>query len=141
MAEEQKADGEREAGSTPVKVPDRKVHRAYSKVRRELSEDELATPGAQRLLLDELDRLQRQVDELSAYRGQFHEADKRAAVLKQKLEVAVAGEIISGICLTVGAALVGIAPALWDKKPYGVIVVAAGIVLLVGGVLAKVIRK
>lgn len=78
MAEEQKADGEREAGSTPVKVPDRKVHRAYSKVRRELSEDELVTPGAQRLLLDELDRLQRQVDELAAYRTQFHEADKRA---------------------------------------------------------------
>ena len=46
--------------------------KSLSKIPRELSEEELATPGAQRMLLSLLDRLGSEVELLDHYRDRFH---------------------------------------------------------------------
>lgn len=46
-------------------------------------------------------------EDLSSVRDQFHRADKRAAVLDEKLKVNAAFEILSGGCLAIGAAAMG----------------------------------
>ena len=56
-----------------------------SNVRRELSEEELSSPAVQRMLLDELDRLETEAGELKEFKefkDRFYSADKDAAVLE-----------------------------------------------------------
>jgi hypothetical protein len=115
-------------------------HRSFAKARRELTEDELAAPAVQKLLLDEVDRLEFENEELSQYKDKFHAADKAVAVLGEKQKRNVSHEIISGSCLAVGSAALVFAPSLWSAQPAGYFCIAFGVVLLVGGIWAKVVR-
>lgn len=63
----------------------RKGRQALSNVRRELSEEELSSPAVQRMLLDELDRLETEAGELKEFKDRFYSADKDAAVLGERL--------------------------------------------------------
>ena len=60
----------------------RKGRQALSKVRRELSEEEMSSPAVQRMLLDELERLEMEASELREFKDKFHTTDKDAAVLR-----------------------------------------------------------
>src|SRR2546421_8204425 len=101
-----------------------KTRQPFAKLRRELSEEELTSPAVQRLLLDDLERLDREVSELTTYRERFHAMDKRAAILEQSIKKSLASEIIFGVCLCVGAAALGYAPAVWSNQPSGYISIA-----------------
>lgn len=96
-------------------------------MRRELSEEEISSPAVQRMLLDELDRLETEAGELGEFKDRFYSADKEAAVLRERLRASMARDS----SLAVGAAVLGLAPSLWSSQPTGWIVVALGIVLLV----------
>ena len=133
-------DAERDTGTHPIEVPSAKSRRAFAKVRRELSEEELSSPGAQRFLLDELEQLEEELDDLERYRDLYYAADKERAVLSEKLKVQVAADVVFGVCLTIGAALVGIAPALWANSAYGAACLSMGFALMAGGIVAKVVR-
>ena len=111
----------------------RKGRQALSNVRRELSEEELSSPAVQRMLLDELDRLETEAGELKEFKDRFYSADKDAAVLGERLRASVARD--SG--LAIGAAMLGLAPSLWPFQPIGWIVVALGVALVVFALLAK----
>ena len=63
------------------------------KISRELTEDELAAPGAQKLLIGELDRMEKEIEVLADYREQFHQADKARAVLSERLKKSTAKEM------------------------------------------------
>ena len=52
----------------PASTGQRKARKAYSKVRRELSEEELQNPSVQRVLVNELDRLEDEVTESRHFR-------------------------------------------------------------------------
>ena len=54
--------------------------RSFSKLPRELSEKELASPAVQKMLVDEIERLEAECDDFSSYRPKFHDADKRATI-------------------------------------------------------------
>jgi hypothetical protein len=132
-----------EAGSKPIPVEETaKSHRAFSRLKRELSDEELSSPGVQKLLLDYLAQADNEIAALKAFREQFHEADKRNGVLEEKLKINSAAEVISMGSLAVGAAALGYAPSLWSSTTHsGPIALAFGIVLIIVGILAKVIRR
>jgi hypothetical protein len=118
-----------------------KARRSFSKLRRELSDEELSSPAVQRMLLDEIDRLDKQVSELEQYRKSFYDADKRAAVLEQRTIRSLSSDIMFAICLSVGAAALGYAPALWQHQPTGIISVAFGAILIIGSAVARLILR
>ncbi len=118
-----------------------KTRPSFSKLRRELSDDELSSPAVQRLLLDEIERLDRQVSELESYRKGFYDMGKRTAVLEQKVNRRVASEIMFAVCLCVGAAAMGYAPAVWNHQPSGYLSIAFGAVLIFGGAISRLVQR
>jgi hypothetical protein len=118
-----------------------KTRQSFSKLRRELTEDELASAAVQRLLLDEIERLEREVVELSHYRKGFYEKDKQSAILEQRVNKTLASEMIFGVCLCVGAAALGYAPAVWNNQPSGYISIAFGLILIIGGAISRLVQR
>lgn len=119
----------------------RSRRKAFVSLRRELSDKELSSPAVQKLLLDEIDRLENDNTELAGYRSRFYEADKKAEIFKQKQTVSIAHEIISTSCITVGGAALGYAPSVWSTQPTGAIALAFGAVLVLGGIVAKAVKS
>src|SRR5258708_6140348 len=58
----------------------------FRDIRRQLEEGDLASKGVQKLLLNELETSEGDCEALRAYVERFHEADKRAAVLDERLK-------------------------------------------------------
>lgn len=137
MSPEEQVDAEQEVQRAEGAAPPPKRYRALSRLRRELSEEELSSPGAVRLVLGDLDRAEEQLVELSGYRDRFYAAEKQEAILEERLKTKIAAEIIFGAALTVGAALIGLSPGLWGNGAYGPILVILGAVLILGGVASR----
>jgi hypothetical protein len=115
--------------------------RSFSKLPRELSEKELTSPAVQKMLVDEIERLEAECDDFSSYRPKFHDADKRAAVLEEKFKGKISADILQTGCLTVGAAALGYAPSISTEQPSAWMVAIFGVVLLVAGIAAKAVKS
>jgi hypothetical protein len=113
---------------------------AFSNIRRQLSETDLASPGVQKMLLEELDRAESQCEVAEGFRERFHSADKEAAVLREKLKTVTAMEIFFGLGVAIGSILIGLAPYFWDQKAKGELMLAIGTVVLVGSAVARRIK-
>ncbi|MES2727771.1 MAG: hypothetical protein V4643_11755 [Bacteroidota bacterium] len=109
----------------------------YSKLRRELSDEDLTNQAVQKLLLNEIDKLEVRVAELERVEEKFHLVDKEKAVLDEKVKTLNAMEILYSFCLAIGSGLLGIA-SLFDK---GWIFLVAGGILIIGGILSKFVKK
>ncbi len=118
-----------------------KGRQSFSKVRRELSDEELSSPAVQRMLIDEIERLERDNTRLGGFQDRFHGADRRVGILEEKLQQSHSGEIIFGVCLTVGAAAMGYAPAAWSNQPDGWLSLAFGVLLVAGGIASRVVHR
>src|SRR5579862_4205230 len=66
---------------------------AFRDIRRQLQETELGNPGVQKLLLDELETAESECEVLQGYVDRYHEADKKAAILEERLKTHTALEI------------------------------------------------
>ena len=129
-----------EVGSRPITSEEApKSHPAFSRLKRELSDDDLNSPGVQKLLLDYLARAEEAVAALNSFRDKYHDADKRIGVLEEKLKVHRAAEVLSTGTIAIGAAALVYGPSTWNIQPAATISVIFGAVLTVVGVLAKVI--
>ena len=128
-----------ENGAKPAQPQTAKVRKALSQVKRELSAEELTSPGVQKMLVEELERVEDENSEFRSFRDQFHKVDKDLAVLQGKQKIRIGAEIVSGACLAVGAAAVGYAPGVWGVQPTGVIVLVFGAVLTILGIIAKAV--
>jgi hypothetical protein len=129
-----------DSGAQPSGEPLPKSRKALSRLQRELSHEDLATPGVQKMLIEELERAEDELSDAKFFRDKFHLADKDLAVTKEKLKGWTAMEIISTASIAVGAAAFAYAPEA-AKTPYGGWVVAAGaFILTIIGVIAKAIR-
>lgn len=124
----------------PQPTKSKSQRKAFSSLRRELTDKELSSPAVQRLLLDEIDRLEEDNTELAGYRGRFYEADKKAAILEQRNSIRVAQEIVSLSCITIGGAALGYAPSVWGSQPSGFIALGFGVVLVICGIVAKAVK-
>lgn len=130
--DQEPAPGSQEEQQAPVKG-----RRSFLSIKRELTDDELKSPAVQKLLIDDLERLEGERGELVDYRERFYQADKRAAVLEERLKRSLSFEIISSACLVIGALLMGAVSSFWDKQPAGWICVLAGSALIIAGIWAK----
>ncbi|WP_157633639.1 hypothetical protein [Thioflavicoccus mobilis] len=133
---------EPDAGEGAVtQVTSKKGRQSFRQVRRELTEDELSSPAAQRLILDELDRLEEENLELKKTRNKFHEVDKRASVLDEKLKKHTALDILSSASLASGSLALGYAPKVWvTGTATGPIFLVIGIVMIAAGIWSKAVR-
>lgn len=122
-------------------LPMPKGKQAFQYITRELSDDDLTNPAVLKLLLEERDILANENAELKSYQAQFHETDKKVAVLEEKNKTHLVAEILSGVCFTIGAAMLGYAPVLWKSQPSGWIALVFGLVLIIGGIFAKAVKR
>jgi hypothetical protein len=113
---------------------------SFRGIRRELQEVELANPGVQRLILEDLETAESECEALREYVDRYHEADKRAAVLEEKLRAHTALEILFAVGLGIGFAIVGLAPYFWDGTLRGPAVLAVGTVLIICSVAARIVK-
>lgn len=114
--------------------------KSFASLRRELNEEELLSPAVQRMLIDEIERLDIERDELYSFRTKFHESDKRAAILDERFKGKISIEIIHIACITVGAAALGYAPSIWQTQPTAWMTAVFGVVLIVAALAAKAVK-
>ncbi|MDM8269189.1 hypothetical protein QUW50_09105 [Barnesiella viscericola] len=117
---------------------------AFSKLKRELQEEDLSNRGTQILILNELDKYEACKKQLELYRDKFHATDKENAVLSARISSSTFFEITNSALLTIGSILVGLTPSvLKDGKPYYLtwIILSIGIVALVGSIATKFLNK
>lgn len=140
--------------STPIIVPTTPAsgrRQAYLEIRRQLTEEDLKSQAVAKLILDELAESESECESLRGYVERYHEADKRAGVLEERLvgrdqvtrerARGRAGiDIIFGAGVGVASLLIGIVPNLWTSQPYAGILLALSIVLLLGSIVAKWLR-
>jgi hypothetical protein len=129
-----------ESGAYPVEAQVPKTRKALSRLTRELTEEDLATPGVQKMLIEELERAEEENTQLKNFREKFHAADRDNAVAKQKLRGWSSMEMISTACIAVGAAALAYAPEAGKHGQDGWVAVAFGAVLTIIGIVAKVIK-
>lgn len=114
----------------------------FSEIRRQLAEEDLNSKGVQKLLLSELETAADECETLRAYIERFHEADKRAATLEERLKINKAVEIMFDVSVAVGGGLIGWAPALWDRTEKGALLLLGfGVVLITASSLAKALKR
>lgn len=114
--------------------------KSFSKLRRELSDEELLSPAVQRLLIDEIERLEKVTVDLSYFKDEFHKADKSCGVLEERFKVKISVELIHFASLSAGAALLGFAPSIWANQPTATVLAIVGALLVVVGIIAKVVK-
>jgi hypothetical protein len=130
-----------ESGAQPVEEATPKARRSLSRIKRELSDEELSTSGVQKMLIDEVERLDDENRALQRYRDRYYVTETQAAVLKEKLQSNTAIEVIINAAFAVGAAALGYVPAVWSTQPTGWITLIFGGCLIAAGILAKVARR
>ncbi len=108
-----------------------------------MKDEELSNPGVVKLMLDELEQSAQECAELRVYVEKFHDADKQAAILEERLRAATAIEVAFGVGVGLGGTVLGLAPFYWDKnRPHeAVVVVIVGMILMVGATVMRVIKR
>ena len=116
---------------------------ALRNLAREMTDEELSNSGVVKLMLDELEQSVQECADLRAYVEKFHDADKRAAILEERVRPATAIEVAFGVGVGLGGAVLGLAPFFWDKnRPHeAVVVVIVGMILMVGATTVRVIKR
>jgi hypothetical protein len=133
-------DKEPAVGGTPTQAPPKQAS-ALSGIRRDLTDEELSSAGARKLLIDRLDQTERRVVELEDFREKYHVADKQVAVLTEKTKQSTAAEVLYGFALSAGAIFVGLAPSAWTAQPYGWLSLLVGVGLMIGALIFRGVRK
>lgn len=127
--------------SLGVSVPASGRRQAFRDIRRQLTDEDLANPGVQRIILDELERADEQCEVLQTYVNRFHDADKRAAILEVSARNQRAIDVFFGVGVGLGGTLMGLAASVWQEGWLGLIVLAVGIVLVLGAVVARAVKR
>lgn len=116
------------------------ARRSFSKLRRELSDEELSSPAVQRMLLDEIERLDNELIEVHHFRNRFHTCDKDLAALQERFKSKVSIEVVHVACIVLGGVALGYATSNWGSQPIGWIALVFGAVLVLAGIIAKAVK-
>jgi hypothetical protein len=111
--------------------------RAFSRLKRELSEEELSQPGVQKMLLALIEEAEETIGQLKSYQSKFHNADKELAIANGKLEVRKGQEILYLGATSAGALFFGYLPNVWSNPTSAVIFGIGGAILFTVGCFAK----
>lgn len=137
-----------EAGSIPVvgnetSAPETKnIPRSFLQAaRRGLSEEELSTPAARRFLIAELERMDETCGEMKGFEKKYHDQRVEIATLIEAGKISRWNEILSFICLTVGAAGLGAAPGYLNvvgAEHYGQVFFGLSLILVLAGIASRI---
>lgn len=131
-------------GATAVAVPPSPAgvpassRLALTKVARDLLPDELAQSGTIKLLVEEIYRVDAECADLKPFVKRYNDANTRARVLEERLRSDTALDIVFGVALSLGGALLGLAESFKDATAT---FLAIGALLIVTGIVAKLIGK
>lgn len=131
--------------STDEKIEDVKYSKTkshFSKLRTELTDDDLQSTGVQKMLLADIVRLEDELIQKNSYQDKFYQADKKSAVLEEKQKTFLLSEILYSTSLTIGAVLMGLAPSIEKGKliePW--MISSIGGILIIGAIITKVFKK
>jgi hypothetical protein len=138
-----------EAQASPLPPRDQAAlsgkRQAFDDVLVPLTEEDLASRGTQKVILYMLQQARNDADQFEGYVVRFHEADKRAVVLQEKLDsisrTHKAIDIAVLVGTTLGGAIMTTATYFWAKSPAeigtGILAVAIGLVLLLGSISVR----
>jgi hypothetical protein len=134
-----------EAGSVPIVREGatlKESPRAYlNPARRNLTEAELTSPGAIRLLISESDRLEERCATLEATASKYNDLRVEKAVLEAKLKSSKWHEVLSGLCLAIGAFGLAQGQRLLSEPTVhdvGIAVITVSALLVIAGIASKV---
>jgi hypothetical protein len=140
MMADQTKDEESEVSVAAIVHAQPKTRRSWSQLKRDLTDEELASPAAVKMLLDEVERLERENAELFGYRERYHEADKTSAILREQQKTNLSADIVFTAAITLGGVLLGLLQSVSNpttsRKLLGL-----GVLMVVVGVAAKFIRR
>ena len=111
--------------------------------RRNLSEDEISSPAARRFLIAEMERLNSQIFDLRITEKKYNDLRVQLEGLKGASSNSKRNEILSFICLSVGSMIFGAIPSFIIVKAFSgvsTVFIAAAVILVVGGIAARVIK-
>ena len=106
-----------EAVSNSVPTTGRK--QVFKNLQKELSDEELKSPGITKLILEMLASAETERDEFKLFVEKFHKADKDAAVLCEQIKTNKINEILFGVGVGLGGAIIGLAPLFWGQTAKG----------------------
>jgi hypothetical protein len=137
-----------ESGSVPIAAEEveataaKEPARAFlQSARRNLSDDELATPAARRFLIADIERLDELCTELKEFERQYNDQRVVIATLTEASKSSRWNELLSFVCLSIGSGGLGAAPsylALKDGTAIGLMVVIFSLVLVITGIASRV---
>jgi VIT1/CCC1 family predicted Fe2+/Mn2+ transporter len=129
------------APAAPAAVEPTGPGQVFQNVTHALSDAELTSPPVVKLILDRMRTAEQQRDDYREYMKLYYAKDKEAGILAEKLKTNMANEIMFGVGLTLGGALVGLVPFLWEQKDgnhlAGSICIGIAVVMIVGSILAR----
>lgn len=120
----------------------KKERHAFAKVRRELTDEDLASPAILRILLDDIDRLDAENTELKDFREGFYRVTTDLGIEKERGRKEIAAEVISATCFTLSGAVLGFVPLLWKAgEVTGPVALGIGLILFGAAIVAKAVRR
>ncbi|HEY2330039.1 MAG TPA: hypothetical protein VGI63_09540 [Verrucomicrobiae bacterium] len=122
-------------------VPTTGRRQVFKNLQKELSDEELKSPGITKLILEMLASAEAERDEFKLFVEKFHAADKNAAVLGEQLKTNKINEILFGVGVGLGGAIVGLAPLFWGTDSKGPVVLALGIAMIIGSTIGRIVYK
>jgi len=133
----------------PTATPTSGRKQAFDDVMLPLTNEDLASPGTQKVILFMLTQSQTENVQLSGFVERFHEADKRAALLQQQCDserrtsnaidvIALGGTTLGGIIFALGGYFLGKNPA---DTASAVISFLVGIAVFVVAIVAKLGKR
>jgi hypothetical protein len=92
------------------------------------------------MLLDEVERLERENAELFGYRERYHEADKTSAILREQQKTNLSADIVFTAAITLGGVLLGLLQSVSNPTTLRELL-GLGVLMVVVGIAAKFIRR
>jgi hypothetical protein len=115
---------------------------SFRDLHRQLTDEEMKQSGVQKLLIEDIERMEADCDTLQDYVEKYYVADKQVGILTEKLRTETALDIITSVGWLAGGALMSLSYSLWSITTFkGVVVFVAGFVLAAGSYMAKWIRR
>jgi hypothetical protein len=126
-----------QAEATAATLPAIGKRPAFRDIKRELTDEDLAGSGAQKLILDMLLTAENDRDDYKQYLTKYYESYTRTKVLEEKLKNDETNEIMFGVGVGVGGTIIGLAPTFWINAPAGILALLVGCLLAGGATVGR----
>jgi VIT1/CCC1 family predicted Fe2+/Mn2+ transporter len=113
---------------------------ALQNLRRQLTDEELATPGVQKLLLDMVEVAETEKESIKEYVQKYNEADKKASILAEKLNKDRKIDVFFGVGIGLGGVIIGLSPYFFSLSSLaGTLCCIIGALMMIGSTLGRVL--